>query len=67
MLVLTRKVGERIIIADSIVLEVVEIQGNRVRLGLQAPPNVSILREELLQADTPNTRSVEPDHLIPVT
>lgn len=48
MLVLTRKAGERLVIDDSIVLEVLEIQGNRVRLGIQAPPSVTILRQELL-------------------
>lgn len=48
MLVLTRKAGERIIINDTIVLEVLEVQGNRVRLGIQAPRGVPILREELV-------------------
>lgn len=48
MLVLTRKAGERIVIDDAIVLEVLEVQGNRVRLGIQAPQNVTILRQELL-------------------
>lgn len=48
MLVLTRKAGERIVIADNIVVEVLEVQGNRVRVGIQAPPGVTILREELL-------------------
>ena len=48
MLVLTRKAGERIVIADNIVVEVLEIQGNRVRIGIQAPHGVTILREELL-------------------
>jgi carbon storage regulator len=48
MLVLTRKAGERIVIDDSIVVEVLEIQGNRVRIGIQAPSGVTILREELI-------------------
>lgn len=47
MLVLNRKVGERIIIADSIVVTVLEVRGNRVRLGFVAPPGVDIRREEL--------------------
>ncbi len=50
MLVLTRKAGERIVIDDSIVVEVLEVQGNRVRIGIQAPQGVMILREELLNA-----------------
>ncbi|MBU6175129.1 MAG: carbon storage regulator CsrA [Planctomycetes bacterium] len=48
MLVLTRKAGERILIANNIVVEVLEVQGNRVRIGIQAPSNVSILRQELV-------------------
>jgi carbon storage regulator len=50
MLVLTRKVGERIVIDGSIVVEVLEIQGNRVRIGIQAPSGVTILRQELITA-----------------
>ncbi len=48
MLVLTRKAGERIVIDGSIVVEVLEIQGNRVRIGIQAPSGVTILRQELI-------------------
>jgi carbon storage regulator len=48
MLVLTRKAGERIVIADNVIVEVLEVQGNRVRIGIQAPQGVTILREELL-------------------
>ncbi|MBY0230007.1 MAG: carbon storage regulator CsrA [Gemmataceae bacterium] len=50
MLVLTRKAGEKIIIADNVTVEVLEIQGNRVRIGIQAPQGVTILRQELLAA-----------------
>jgi carbon storage regulator len=51
MLVLSRKAGQRIIIDDSIVVEIVEIQGGRVRIGIEAPQGVPILREELLPAE----------------
>jgi carbon storage regulator len=47
MLVLTRKVGERIVIDNNIVLEVLSVKGNRIRLGIEAPPSVNIVREEL--------------------
>ena len=47
MLVLTRAAGERLIIAESIVVQVLEIRGNRVRMGIQAPPGVTIHREDL--------------------
>jgi carbon storage regulator len=49
MLVLTRKLGEDVIIADNIRLTVVAIQGKKVRLGITAPATVSIVREELRQ------------------
>lgn len=48
MLVLSRRIGERIVIDNEIVVEILEIKGNRIRLGVQAPPGSSILREELL-------------------
>ncbi len=50
MLVLSRKIGERIIINDNITVEVLQIVGNRIRLGVTAPAGVPILREELLTA-----------------
>ncbi|MBL9085257.1 MAG: carbon storage regulator [Planctomycetales bacterium] len=48
MLVLTRKVGERIRVGESIDVVVTEIRGDKVRLGFEAPPEVKILREELI-------------------
>jgi carbon storage regulator len=47
MLILSRKLGERIIIADDIVVTVAQIERGKVRLGIQAPAKVPILREEL--------------------
>ena len=47
MLVLTRKVNETIIINSDIRIKVVAIRGNHVRLGIEAPESVTILREEL--------------------
>ena len=47
MLVLSRKVGEKIMIGDNIVLEVVDIRGNNVRLAVTAPKGVQVWREEL--------------------
>ncbi len=47
MLVLTRKLGEEIVIGDNIKLVVSRIAGNRVTLGINAPGNVTILRGEL--------------------
>lgn len=47
MLVLTRKKDEKIIIDDRIEITIVEIDNGRVKLGIQAPENVEIVREEL--------------------
>jgi carbon storage regulator len=48
MLVLSRKVGESIVISDSIRVTVVQSTNNgRIRLGIEAPPEVIVLREEL--------------------
>ena len=49
MLVLSRKVGEKLVIDGNITVEVVKIQGNRITLGLVAPSDVKILRGELTQ------------------
>ena len=47
MLVLSRKENERIRLGDSIVVTVVRVAGDKVRLGIQAPPHVLVLRDEL--------------------
>lgn len=49
MLVLTRKLGEKVLIGPNIWVTVVDIEANKVRLGITAPPEVEIWREELLQ------------------
>jgi len=48
MLVLTRKVGEKVVIGGNITLTVVKVDGNQVRLAFDAPPEVRILRNELV-------------------
>jgi len=50
MLVLTRKKNEAIVINDSISIVVVDIQGDRVRIGVQAPREVSVHRKEVYEA-----------------
>jgi carbon storage regulator len=47
MLVLTRKIGERIVVADVITIVVLQVHGNRARIGIQAPPDVSNYRQEI--------------------
>jgi carbon storage regulator len=47
MLVLTRKVGEGIIIGDNIKVTVIELKGGGIRLGIEAPPEMKIHRQEV--------------------
>ncbi len=47
MLVLTRKIDQSIIIGDNIKLIVVEIRGDQVKIGIEAPPDVTVHREEV--------------------
>ncbi len=48
MLVLSRKLGESVYIGEDIRITVVEIRGNQIRLGIEAPRNVPVYRQELL-------------------
>jgi len=47
MLVLSRKESEKIRLGDSIVVTIVRVSGDKVRLGIEAPPDVVVLRDEL--------------------
>jgi carbon storage regulator len=51
MLILTRKVGETIRIGESVTVRVLEVRGGQVRLGLDAPSDVRILREEIYRPE----------------
>jgi len=50
MLVLGRKLNEQIVINDDIVITVIEFRGDKVRLGIHAPQNVSVHRREIYEA-----------------
>ena len=49
MLILTRKLGERITIGDNIVITLLEIAGSQVKLGIEAPKGISIHRQEIYE------------------
>lgn len=60
MLVLTRKKNESIVVGDNIEITVVDIQGDQVRIGINAPKNVSIHRKEIyLEIQSENKKAAD--------
>lgn len=51
MLVLSRKLGEKIMIGDDIVITIVKIDHSNVRIGIEAPQHVAVAREEVIRND----------------
>ncbi len=63
MLVLSRNIGERIIINDNIIVKIIGVQGAQVRLSIEAPREIPIFREEiysLVKAQEAPEASIEP-------
>jgi carbon storage regulator len=60
MLVLSRKVGESIQIAGDIKVTVTEVRGGRVRLSIEAPSSIRVLRKEISEADVKNSVDTSP-------
>ncbi|MDR1867422.1 MAG: carbon storage regulator CsrA [Treponema sp.] len=50
MLILSRKINEKIIIGDNISISIVDIRGDQVRIGVEAPKTVNIFRQEIFDA-----------------
>lgn len=68
MLILTRKVGESIIVGDDVRVSILEIKGRQVRIGIQAPHDVTIHREEIykmIQAREESGANVTDPHKTP--
>jgi carbon storage regulator len=66
MLIITRKPGEKIMLGDDVVVHVMEIVGNSVRVGIQAPRSLPVYREEIWDAVREENRAaatVRPDAL----
>ena len=58
MLIITRRAGERIMVGDDVVVEVMEMVGNSVRIGISAPRSVAVYREEIYTAVRDENRAV---------
>ncbi|EFH85002.1 carbon storage regulator [Ktedonobacter racemifer] len=56
MLVLRRKEGEKILLAGTILVEVLEVHEGKVKLGITAPPEVDIVREEIVRRQPPSQK-----------
>jgi carbon storage regulator len=65
MLVLRRKTGESIILDGVISISVLAVEGERVKIGINAPPDITIVREELLKAAATTTASTACDDVEP--
>jgi carbon storage regulator len=65
MLVLSRKKNESIIINDNITVTVIEIRGDKVRLGIEAPKDITVHRREVYEAIQNQSRSLESGTKVP--
>ena len=61
MLILTRRAGENVVVGDDIVISVIEVRGDAVRIGVQAPRSMSVHREEVwLELQKSNAQAASP-------
>ena len=64
MLIITRRPGEKIMLGDDVVIEVMEVSGSSVRVGIQAPKSVPVYREEIwrsVQEENAAAAASDPD------
>ncbi len=64
MLILTRRVGETLMIGNQVTVTVLGIKGNQVRIGVNAPKDITVHRQEIyerIRSDTPHEEATLPD------
>lgn len=61
MLIITRRAGEKLMIGEDVVVEIMEIVGNQVRVGIQAPQSIRVYREEIWMAVKEDNRAAATD------
>lgn len=67
MLILSRKLNEKLVIGDGVVVSIVEIRGDQVKLGIEAPKNVKVFRQEVYEAiQEENKRAAESTLQLPL-
>ncbi|MGB9679519.1 MAG: carbon storage regulator CsrA [Thermoanaerobacteraceae bacterium] len=59
MLILTRKIGQSVIIGGNIEINILEIEEDKVKIGVNAPKEISILRKELVEVKDENTKAIQ--------
>lgn len=64
MLVITRKVNEGIVIGDNIELIIVDVSGDKVKIGINAPRDIRVVRNELLQTEQLNKEAAVPKAMV---
>jgi len=60
MLILTRRIGEQLLIGDNVQVRVLAVKGNQVRIGIEAPADVSVMRDELISRKPPDQKPPSP-------
>ena len=66
MLILSRKINEKVMIGDEITVSIIEVRGDQVRIGIDAPKNVKVFRQEVFDAiKAENKAALESTPVIP--